>query len=261
MNTTLRRIFLLFIFGFFLFNYIKKDDYVSISGLLLIILFIDHNLQKKMEGFEPNTEGQTVEEETVEEETVEEEAVEEEAVEEEAVEEEAVEEEAVEEEAVEEEAVEEEAVEEEAVEEEAVEETDNRDELPISDDDDFKVNDKAEMTVINNKFRMGPYDSLCLSSDKLQDPGYINNSDLKTYFGVQGPLQVTSPNVEGLKGPTIDGDEDSPQKLSIFANNKTSFNCCHESPFMSSSGCVCLTEKQRDFIRTRGFNNMSNSSL
>ena len=40
----------------------------------------------------------------------------------------------------------------------------------------------------------------------------------------------------------------------MFANNKASINCCGESPFMTSMGCVCLTENQREFIRSRGLN-------
>ena len=134
-------------------------------------------------------------------------------------------------------------------------------ELPSSNDNNFKINNQQVMNVIDNKFRMGPYDSLCLSSDELQDPGYIDNEELKTYFGVQGPVQIVSAQNDDLKGPTIDGNIESPQKLTMFANNKTSFNCCHESPFMSSAGCICLTEKQREFIRTRGFNNIGVSNL
>ena len=123
------------------------------------------------------------------------------------------------------------------------------------------MNEKPDISIFEQKFRIGPYDGLCITADEYKDPGYVNNEHLKTYFGVQGPVQITSSQTDVLKGPTIDGDPESPQKLTMFANNKTSFNCCHESPFMSSTGCVCLTNKQRDFIRTRGFNNMSNSNL
>jgi hypothetical protein len=34
-------------------------------------------------------------------------------------------------------------------------------------------------------------------------------------------------------------------------------NCCSESPYMTSTGCVCLTDNQRNFIQTRGFNKMN----
>ena len=123
------------------------------------------------------------------------------------------------------------------------------------------MEEDPKIKVVDNNFRIGPYDSLCISSDKLHDPGYVENDELRTYFGVQGPVQIVNPHDNELKGPTIDGDDDSPQKMAMFSNNKTSFNCCHESPFMSSNGCICLTEKQREFIRTRGFNNVSVSNL
>ena len=104
-----------------------------------------------------------------------------------------------------------------------------------------------------NKFRMGPYDGLCISSDKFMENNLISNENLVTYFGFQIPQQhVSSQDI--LKGPTIDGKKDSPQKLTMFANNKTSINCCGESPYMTSTGCVCLTENQRRFIQSRGFN-------
>jgi len=100
---------------------------------------------------------------------------------------------------------------------------------------------------------MGPYDGLCISSDKFMENNLISNENLVTYFGFQIPQQhVSSQDI--LKGPTIDGKKDSPQKLTMFANNKTSINCCGESPYMTSTGCVCLTENQRRFIQSRGFN-------
>ena len=63
---------------------------------------------------------------------------------------------------------------------------------------------------------------------------------------------LTSQDV--LKGPTVDGTKDTPQKLTMFANNKVNFKCCGESPFTTSSGCICLTDNQKEFIRSRGFN-------
>jgi len=124
---------------------------------------------------------------------------------------------------------------------------------PISDESMFVEKEEVKMTPTNNKFRMGPYDGLCISSDKLMENEIIENDRLVTYFGSQVPPQyVTSQDI--LKGPTVDGTKDAPQKLTMFANNKTSLNCCKESPYMTSTGCVCLTDNQRSFIRTRGFN-------
>ena len=127
---------------------------------------------------------------------------------------------------------------------------------PISDKEDFIENEPVTLTPVENKFRIGPYDGLCVSSDKITDEDYFSNEELVTYFGVHGPIQVSS-SQDVLTGPTIDGEKDSPQKLSMFANNKTSFNCCGESPYTTSTGCLCLTNKQRSYLLSRGSNKNS----
>ena len=67
-------------------------------------------------------------------------------------------------------------------------------------------------------------------------------------------MEVGQPNNDDLSGPTVDGDDESPQRLSMLSNNKSKFDCCTNSPFTTNSGCICITEKQRHFINTRGFN-------
>jgi hypothetical protein len=122
----------------------------------------------------------------------------------------------------------------------------------------FEENEEIKMTVSDDKFRMGPYDGLCISSDKFMENDIIDNDELVTYFGFQIPPQHVKTSQDVLKGPTVDGQKDSPQKLTMFANNKTSLNCCGESPYMTSTGCVCLTDNQRKFIQSRGFNTNGN---
>ena len=75
-----------------------------------------------------------------------------------------------------------------------------------------------------------------------------------SYLGVQGPVQNISTDNSYLSGPTVDGEGDSPQRLFMFANNTASLNCC-PSTYSTSTGCVCSTDKQDDYIRRRGFNN------
>ena len=121
----------------------------------------------------------------------------------------------------------------------------------------FEEKEKVRMVAADDKFRMGPYDGLCISSDKFMENDLIKNEELVTYFGFQIPPHHVKTAQDVLKGPTVDGQKDSPQKLSMFANNKTSLNCCSESPYMTSTGCVCLTDNQRNFIQSRGFNKMN----
>lgn len=125
--------------------------------------------------------------------------------------------------------------------------------IPISSEGDFAEKEEVKIVPTKNKFRIGPYDGLCISSEKLTNEDYVSNDNLKTYFGTQGPIEVVS-SQDVLVGPTIDGEKDSPQKLSMFANNKTNFHCCGESPFTTSTGCICMTDKQRNYIHTRGLN-------
>ena len=119
------------------------------------------------------------------------------------------------------------------------------------------------MSPLDLKYKMGPYDGLCvrtlnnqfkdLSKNKL-----VPNDTLMSYLGVQGPVQNISTDNSYLSGPTVDGDVDSPQRLFMFANNAASPNCC-PSTFSTSTGCVCSTDKQDDYIRRRGFNNDNNN--
>ena len=43
-------------------------------------------------------------------------------------------------------------------------------------------------------------------------------------------------------------------ELSIFANNKTSPDCCKGGTYTSAGGCICLCQEQIDYIKSRGGN-------
>ena len=125
------------------------------------------------------------------------------------------------------------------------------------------IKTEPSMSPLDLKHKMGPYDGLCvrtlnnqfkdLSKNKL-----VPNDKLMSYLGVQGPVQNVSTDDAYLSGPTVDGEADSPQRLFMFANNAASPSCC-PSTFSTSTGCVCSTEKQDDYIRRRGFNNDNNN--
>ena len=70
------------------------------------------------------------------------------------------------------------------------------------------------------------------------DYDIVSNDKLQTYLGVQGPLQVVNTDNSDLKGPTVDGDENTPQRLFMLANNKASLNCCDSSNMSTSNGCI-----------------------
>jgi hypothetical protein len=56
---------------------------------------------------------------------------------------------------------------------------------------------------------------------------------------------------EGLPVPLPEG------KLFLFAENKTSPNCCGTSVYTSSDGCLCVTKDQIDYLNRRGGNRNS----
>jgi hypothetical protein len=61
-------------------------------------------------------------------------------------------------------------------------------------------------------------------------------------------------------GPYVDGDKNSPQLLSMLGYNQAKPECC-PSTFSTSTGCVCLTSKQSDWINSRGNNNSAPSDF
>lgn len=115
---------------------------------------------------------------------------------------------------------------------------------------------------------MGPYDGLCLQTGNKQywmpspeDVQLLPNDALYSYLGSQGPLKPVFSDNSALFGPPIEGDSSSdPKKMFMFANNRTSPNCC-PGTFSTSTGCVCTTKKQRDYIANRGHNKGAPASL
>ena len=110
---------------------------------------------------------------------------------------------------------------------------------------------------------MGPYDGLCVRTlnnafKDLSNNKLVSNDELMNYLGVQGPVQNVVTDNTYLSGPTVDGDPETPQRLFMLANNASSPNCC-PSTFSTSTGCVCTTDKQSDYIKRRGFNNDINN--
>ena len=128
---------------------------------------------------------------------------------------------------------------------------------PTTTDENFQEGNEVEIKSSDkNLFRIGPYDGLCISKGPEKNYELAKEEEIRTFFGVQAPMnmEIGQPNNDVLSGPTVDGDDESPQRLSMLSNNKASFDCCTNSPFTTNTGCVCLTEKQRHFITTRGFN-------
>ena len=57
------------------------------------------------------------------------------------------------------------------------------------------------------------------------------------------------------EGPSVEGSGD-PKSMFMFSYNQSKPECC-PSTYSTSTGCVCTTKKQRDFIIKRGNNKTS----
>lgn len=104
----------------------------------------------------------------------------------------------------------------------------------------------------------GPYDGLCLKTGNdeywMKSPdetSLVPNDTLYTYLSSQGPIKMKLSDQAALRGPPVDGVKGSPEKMFMWANNITSPLCC-PSTFSTSTGCVCSTKNQRDFVAARG---------
>ena len=105
---------------------------------------------------------------------------------------------------------------------------------------------------------MGPYDGICLKTGNPEywmkspdESALVPNDGLYTYLSSQGPIKMKLSDQAALNGPPVDGVKGSPEKMFMLANNVTSPQCC-PSTFSTSTGCLCTTKNQRDFIAARG---------
>ena len=106
------------------------------------------------------------------------------------------------------------------------------------------------------------YDGLCLKTGNAEpwrhsptNVPLISDKNLYTIQGHDSPLKPVISDPSSLSGPSLDGTPDQPNKMFMFANNQSSPSCC-PSTFTTSTGCVCTTDKQMDFVASRGYNNL-----
>lgn len=108
--------------------------------------------------------------------------------------------------------------------------------------------------------RVKNYDGLCLKTGNTEswshDPNnlpLLSNDELYVVQGNAVPSVQYQTNEDHLIGPPINGFEGGPEKMFMLANNLSAPECC-PSTFADSTGCVCTTDAQRDYIALRGGN-------
>jgi hypothetical protein len=111
--------------------------------------------------------------------------------------------------------------------------------------------------------RMSHYDGICLKSGNTEswfggpdNVPFVPDDELYTYFSPQAPLNPVRTDNSKKTGSPIDGKEGSPEKMFMFENNRASLKCC-PSTFSTSTGCICTSQNQRDYISKRGINHNS----
>ena len=116
--------------------------------------------------------------------------------------------------------------------------------------------DNLVIPVSPLNYQMGPFDQLVLTTGNpkseyvtLRNVPLATKEDICVYQGHENPLKCEK--TTGLDmGPSIDGTPGSPNSMFMFANNKSSPSCC-PSTFSTSTGCVCTTQQQRDYVAKR----------
>ena len=111
--------------------------------------------------------------------------------------------------------------------------------------------------IVASGYQMGPYDGLVLTLDnpvskyvKQTNASLSDKEEMCVYQGIDMPLKCDKTLYSGM-GPSITGVSGDDQNLFMFYRNKSSPECC-PSTFTTSTGCVCTTEEQRNYINRRG---------
>ena len=102
-------------------------------------------------------------------------------------------------------------------------------------------------------YKMGEYSDIYLD-----DAGQAELD--KIYFGDGDDSQLLVPENScdsnscfNKVSPNVDGTSKTPRSMAMFKYNRSAAECC-PGPYSTSTGCVCRTPKQIQWIRHRGNN-------
>jgi len=98
---------------------------------------------------------------------------------------------------------------------------------------------------LDSSLRIG-HEANCGDLGSPCDIGLFENPVYTNPLGEESPL-----NKKYRSGPSVDGDPNSPNGMFMFAHNKCHPGCC-PSTHSCDHGCVCTTQKQREFIGSGG---------
>ena len=91
------------------------------------------------------------------------------------------------------------------------------------------------------------WDGLVLKSTPKPEVPLVSDVTIFSPVG-DGILLTEAPDAKNF--PTVDGKPDSPHHLFMLAHNQVRPECC-PSTFSTSTGCVCMTQDQKNLINKR----------
>lgn len=94
-------------------------------------------------------------------------------------------------------------------------------------------------------------------------PVFMKPHSMEVYQGVSIPTKYkpTESLAYDKSLPPVDGNSKGLRSMYMFAYNKCSPECCKESPYSCSGGCVCMSDKQMEFLDNRGDNREPNKCM
>ena len=115
-------------------------------------------------------------------------------------------------------------------------------------------NDRISYAELNRK-KNGNYPSIfkskCYKNPKKKVRFNLANN-VTIHSPVGSPHQLTE-DLTSYNFPTVDGQENSPRHMFMFAKNQAHPECC-PSIYSTDRGCICTTEQQEKLLQSRGTN-------
>ena len=94
------------------------------------------------------------------------------------------------------------------------------------------------------------------SGERFSNPQSMHSLIRKPIYIPQGtsvPFEPGKiPTQINTNGTSVTGLSTDPKSMFMFSYNKYGPQCC-PSTYSTSSGCVCMTEQQKNFINSRGY--------
>ena len=103
-------------------------------------------------------------------------------------------------------------------------------------------------------YSMGEYSNIALNKDDKMKYDKLYHMYNESDELIETPYPCDSFECKHNMVPSVDGCEKSPKSAAMFKFNKSSPECC-PSPYSTSSGCVCLTPEQKNYISYNRGNN------